>query len=226
MMLSQAKRLTLVEQVAQQIQSKIEKGEWQVGMRIPPEPELMEQLQVSRNTLREAIRALTYAGLLKTRQGDGTYVCSASVLGSVISKMIQRTDVLETLEVRHALEREAAFLAAARRDEEDLKALRDCLDNCKLAATHKNHKDYVMWDVEFHKHVIAASHNHLLENLYTHITDALQSLVMETCDFTNAEYYHDAHERLYQAIAAQDSVLAVEAVHVYIEKARAKITEP
>lgn len=65
---------------------KIENSEWQVGMRIPPEPELMEQLQVSRNTLREAIRALTYAGLLKTRQGDGTYVCSSSVLGSVIKK--------------------------------------------------------------------------------------------------------------------------------------------
>ncbi|MBW7458333.1 GntR family transcriptional regulator, partial [Paenibacillus sepulcri] len=79
-MLQQPTRLTLVEQVARQIEAMIESGDWAVGTRIPAEPELMTQLQVSRNTLREAIRALIHAGLLKTRQGDGTYVSSSSAL--------------------------------------------------------------------------------------------------------------------------------------------------
>ena len=64
----------------------IESGKWGVGMRIPAEPELMNELNVSRNTLREAIRALIHAGLLKTKQGDGTYVCSSSALGAVLKK--------------------------------------------------------------------------------------------------------------------------------------------
>lgn len=80
-MLQKTNRQTLVEQVALQMESLIESGEWGVGMRIPAEPELMTELNVSRNTLREAIRALIHAGLLKTKQGDGTYVCSSSALG-------------------------------------------------------------------------------------------------------------------------------------------------
>ncbi|WP_340025764.1 FCD domain-containing protein [Paenibacillus sp. FSL K6-1096] len=218
-MLAQTQRLTLVEQVAYQIQEKIESSEWQVGTRIPPEPELMEQLQVSRNTLREAIRALTYAGLLKTRQGDGTYVCSSSVLGSVISKVIQHTDRLESLEVRYALEREAAALAALRRGEEDLEAIRTCLDQCRQAAARQDIQAYAHWDVEFHKTVIAASHNQLMANLYNHISEALQNMVLDMKYFKHADFYLDSHALLYQAIANQDSHQAEEAVRLYIEKA-------
>lgn len=222
-MLTQTQRLTLVEQVASQIQGKIENNEWQVGMRIPPEPELMEQLQVSRNTLREAIRALTYAGLLRTRQGDGTYVCSSSVLGAVIEKVIQHTDRLESLEVRYAMEREAATLATLRRSEEDLEAIRSCLEQCRQAASQQDLKAYAHWDVEFHKMVIAASHNQLMSNLYNHISEALQNTILETTDFKNVAFYHDSHELLYQAIVNQDCHQAEEAVRSYIEKARATL---
>ncbi|NQX44746.1 FadR family transcriptional regulator [Paenibacillus tritici] len=221
-MLTQTQRLTLVEQVAYQIQGKIENSEWPIGMRIPPEPELMQQLQVSRNTLREAIRALTYAGLLKTRQGDGTYVCSSSVLESVIKKVIQHTDQLESLEVRYALEREAAALAALRRSEEDLEALRTCLDQCRQAASQQDLKAYAHWDVEFHKMVIAASHNQLMANLYNHISEALQNMVLETKNFKDVAAYLDSHDLLYQAIANQDGHQAEEAVRVYIEQALAE----
>ncbi|WP_270169210.1 FadR/GntR family transcriptional regulator [Paenibacillus sp. SYP-B4298] len=223
-MLIQTQRLTLVEQVACQIQAKIENNEWQVGMRIPPEPELMAQLQVSRNTLREAIRALTYAGLLKTRQGDGTYVCSSSVLGAVIEKVIQHTDRLESLEVRYALEREAAILAAARRRDEDLDALRTCLEQCRQAADLQDLKAYAHWDVAFHKSVIAASHNTLMSSLYNHISEALQHTILETTDLNNEKIYYDTHTRLYQAIVEQNGQKAEEAVRAYIEQARASLS--
>ncbi len=61
-------RVSLVEQVVMQIESLIEKGHWEIGDKLPPELELMEEFDVSRNTLREAIRALVHAGLLETRQ--------------------------------------------------------------------------------------------------------------------------------------------------------------
>lgn len=68
-MLEKPKKLTLVEQVADQLQTLIESGQWPVGTRIPPEPELSEALGVSRNTIREAVRAMVHAGLLQTKQG-------------------------------------------------------------------------------------------------------------------------------------------------------------
>ncbi|MHA7582970.1 FadR/GntR family transcriptional regulator [Paenibacillus vandeheii] len=90
-------------------------------MRIPAEPELMVELNVSRNTLREAIRV--HAGLLKTKQGDGTYVCSLSILRVVLHKRIMRSDTMHTMEVWHELEREGAHLAAQRRTNDEAREL-------------------------------------------------------------------------------------------------------
>lgn len=79
-MIRKTNRTHLVEQVASQIEELIEAGYWSVGDRIPSEMELIEKFDVSRNTLREAIRALVHAGLLETKQGSGTIVRSANSL--------------------------------------------------------------------------------------------------------------------------------------------------
>lgn len=114
-----------------QIENMIESGLWKVGEKIPAEPELMNKFDVSRNTLREAIQSLVHVGMLETRQGIGTIVKSNSNLGMALEKKIQKSDLLETLEVRLALEREAAQLAAERRDVEDLEQIETCLKNVR-----------------------------------------------------------------------------------------------
>src|SRR5699024_2510610 len=119
-MFKKANRMSLVEQVVSQIEHLIESGHWSVGDRLPPEMELMKEFDVSRNTLREAIRALVHAGLLETKQGSGTIVKSTSALGVALHRQVEKSNLYETLEVRLALEREAAQLAALRRNEEDL----------------------------------------------------------------------------------------------------------
>ena len=58
----------------EQIRQRIDAGHWPLGQRLPPEPELAELLGMSRNTVREAVRVLTFSGVLEVRQGDGTYV--------------------------------------------------------------------------------------------------------------------------------------------------------
>lgn len=67
-------RLSLVDSAVAELRSAVARGEWPVGERIPTEPRLSEQFGVGRNTVREAVRVLVHAGLLETRQGDGTYV--------------------------------------------------------------------------------------------------------------------------------------------------------
>src|SRR5690625_1924353 len=126
-MIQKTNRMSLVEQVASQMEQLIESGHWTIEERIPPEMELVEKFDVSRNTLREAIRALVHAGLLETRQGSGTIVRSANSLGAALRRYIKKTALLETLDVRLALEKQAAQLAAEHRTEADLLALEECI---------------------------------------------------------------------------------------------------
>src|SRR5439155_11390951 len=111
----------------------IASGEWGPGTRLPREADLAAQLGLSRNSLREAVRALSLARILEVRQGDGTYVSSleASELlepTSLATNLLQGRTVLELFEVRRMLEPEAAALAALRADDNTKAALRHQLD--------------------------------------------------------------------------------------------------
>ncbi|RAV06281.1 FadR/GntR family transcriptional regulator [Paenibacillus sp. YN15] len=215
-MLQKTNRLTLVEQVALQIESMIESGKWAVGMRIPAEPELMVELNVSRNTLREAIRALIHAGLLKTKQGDGTYVCSSSALGAVLQKRIVRTDTMDTLEVRHALEREGAYLAAQRRTEDEAQELLLQLGRWEAAAKLGDLDAFVPEDIRLHQIILRASRNNILIELYDHIVEALHDSIASLTRNEVKTGFIEIHRQLVEGIVAQDSNQAVAAVQRYI----------
>src|SRR5215470_18915850 len=104
MPLRSTERTALVPQVIEQLQSQITSGEWAVGSRIPPEPDLAAALGVGRNTLREAVLALVHAGMLERRQGSGTYVIAATELSSTVARHVADAGVDEVLEVRRAFE--------------------------------------------------------------------------------------------------------------------------
>ncbi|BFO20338.1 hypothetical protein SHKM778_67260 [Streptomyces sp. KM77-8] len=92
MSLSHPRRAALSEQVIAALRAEITSGEWPVGSRIPTEPELVEQLGVARNTVREAVRALAHNGLLDIRQGSGTYVVATSELAGVMQRRFAGAD--------------------------------------------------------------------------------------------------------------------------------------
>ncbi|MFE4569549.1 FadR/GntR family transcriptional regulator [Paenibacillus chitinolyticus] len=220
-MLEKPKKLTLVEQVADQLQTLIESGQWPVGTRIPPEPELSETLGVSRNTIREAVRAMVHAGLLQTKQGDGTYVCSSSVLGVVLQKRVRQSTLAETLEVRQALEREAARLAAKRRTDEDIDSLKLHLDACVAAEESGDMEAYSGADIRLHQAVVTAAHNELFSELYAHMTEALDHSVRSLSGLIpEIELYRRSHAKMIDAIIRQDVEEAAEAVHEYISHSR------
>lgn len=92
MALTSPRRSALSDQVIAQLRNQITSGEWPVGSRIPTEPELVEQLGVARNTVREAVRALAHNGLLDIRQGSGTYVIATSELAGVMHRRFAAAD--------------------------------------------------------------------------------------------------------------------------------------
>ncbi|OMP66457.1 FadR/GntR family transcriptional regulator [Domibacillus epiphyticus] len=194
-----AKRSSLVEQVVLQIETFIESKTWPVGMRIPPEMELMEQFGVSRNTLREAIQALVHAGLLQTKQGSGTYIRSTTALGASFQQRLETSTLFETLEVRHALEREAAWLAAERHTEEEMVLIQTRLNECKEAI---DLHAFAEADIALHHAIVRASHNRILIDLYARLADSLHASVHDLTDMNGYPNVDPgAHEKLVQAIS-------------------------
>ena len=212
MAIQKINRSTLVGQVTAQIENMIESGLWKVGEKIPAEPELMNKFDVSRNTLREAIQSLVHVG---------TIVKSNSNLAMALEKKIQKSDLLETLEVRLALEREAAQLAAERRDVEDLEQIETCLKKCKIAAENNDSLQFIKMDIDFHKAIVQATHNKMFIELYEHITDSLQNSVDKVMEIKNTtSFENEIHYSLLEAIKTGDTQLAVESVNEYLNKAK------
>src|SRR6478736_2775198 len=112
MALTSTRRSALADQVIAQLRNQITTGEWPVGSRIPTETQLVEQLGVARNTVREAVRALAHNGLLDIRQGSGTYVLATSELAGVMHRRFADADQDQVAELRSTLETSAAGFAA------------------------------------------------------------------------------------------------------------------
>lgn len=202
-----------MEQVAEQMEQLIEQGQWKVGEKLPPEMELMDKFGVSRNTLREAIRALVHAGLLETKQGSGTLVRSTSVLGAALKRHVKKSTMMETLEVRFALEKQAAKMAAERRTEGDLAKLEASVSETKVASEKEDIDQFITSDIEFHKAIVQASGNQLLIDLYEHMTDLLYSFVHDLAMQPSFQLEQGLHLNLLDAIQKQDQASAA----MYVE---------
>jgi DNA-binding FadR family transcriptional regulator len=207
MPLAQVPKSTLVETVIARLEELITSGEWPVGFRVPPEPKLVRALGVSRNTVREAVRALVHAGLLDPRPGDGTYVRADTGLDAALERAARRWGALEALEVRNMLERDAARLAAQRRDEADLEAIDAALRGRADAAPATDEQAYLDADASFHQAVVAATHNRVLIELYSHLADPLRAALTEIIRVSD-DHLDEAHLSVARAIRDGDPVAA------------------
>jgi DNA-binding FadR family transcriptional regulator len=207
------------DEVMAQLEGLIARGRWPVGTKIPAEPELVAALGVGRNTVREAVRALEHAGLLEPRRGDGTYVRATSDLGAAFLRRARRSTVLDVLDVRAGLERDAAAAAAQRRTDADITAIR-----AALAARNSAGEDrsaFVAADLAFHRAVIAATGNPVLVDLYAGLTEAVQRSVAEVDELDDAPASFPGHDELADAIEAGDPDAARAAADSYLAAARA-----
>lgn len=121
-----------IETTIDKIKQMLIDGQLRPGDKLPVEKDLASLLGVSRNTLREAVRALSSLKVLQTRQGDGTYVTSLQpglLLDGVafVADLHREDGELQFLHVRRLLEPEATALAVSRLTDADLAALSDLL---------------------------------------------------------------------------------------------------
>lgn len=205
-------RRSLVEQVADMLRERIASGEWLTDSRIPTEPELVALCGASRNTVREAVRALTFSGVLETRQGDGTYVRSR-VDPSATMRALGKASLREHLELRSLLEVEAARLAAVRHKPADLLELRSLLAaRGDRAQGEPSLAGFIERDLRFHRKIAQMSGNASLAVLYEFFAVSIgQHLAYTLLDAEQPEPGHAEHAAVVEAIASGDSERAAEA---------------
>ncbi|MFB8758014.1 FadR/GntR family transcriptional regulator [Streptomyces nigra] len=159
--------MAVTDEAIEKIKGMIVSGALRPGDRLPKESELAAGLGLSRNSLREAVRALSLIRVLDVRQGDGTYVTSLDpqLLLEALSFVVDfhRDDtVLEFLAVRRILEPAATAMAAARIGERQLDALAERLDRLGDAPSVE---ELVASDLEFHRAIVAGAGNSVLCSL-------------------------------------------------------------
>lgn len=211
------------ELVVAHMHELVRSGEWPVGERIPAEPDLVERFGVGRNTIREAVRALEHVGMLAPRRGDGTYVRSTNPYAAVIEHSAT-TELLDLLQVRRALESEAAAGAARTATATARRRVRKLLHEAENALATGDSDRYDAADIDFHAGVVAASGNKLLIEIYAGVVEAMRRSHAEvTGAVRNAETHPVGHRDLVDAIEQGDADAARAAVHAYLAEAEREV---
>jgi GntR family transcriptional regulator, transcriptional repressor for pyruvate dehydrogenase complex len=161
-----------IETTIDKIKRMLVDGELRPGDKLPVEKDLAASLGVSRNTLREAVRALTSLKVLQTRQGDGTYVTSlqpALLLDGMgfVADLHRQDGELHFLHVRRLLEPEATALAVGRLSDADLAALAGLLAEADAIVRAKtiDHEGLMVNDRAFHTLITSRCGNPVLAAL-------------------------------------------------------------
>ncbi len=206
---------TVIEIVARRIEALVRSGELTRGSRLPSEPKLAAMLQVSRGSLREALKGLVFLGLLKARAGDGTYLQPS--LTSMASRHLQwmlllnEIRYLELYELRELLEPAAAGFAARRASREDLDIMRSALDGMKQSI--HDPKAFIGYEMDFHGAITSASKNGALQStmqmMYGALTEGRHRVLPLVSDLAE---HCSRHERIFQLISQGDATGARRAV--------------
>lgn len=208
---------TLAREVAEKIEKRIVVGWFKPGQQIPPEQELMRQFDVSRSTLREAIKVLVSKGILEIRRGTGTFVCmlpgvSDDPLGLAFLPEESLNGYL--FEARRIFEPEISRLAASRATDEEIEALGAIADEIEAMDGRLRGEDtpeeiileIAEKDTEFHTRLCAMCRNPVLDRLVPIIIQSvLKSYVISTF---RSRLSHSprisTHKKIYYALKARN----------------------
>ncbi len=212
--------IPVTDQAIAKIKELIVDGEFTAGTKLPREQDLAARLGISRNSLREAVRALTLIGVLDTRVGDGTYVTSLDAdmlltgLG-FIGDLLEGETLLEVHQVRRILEPAATALAATRMTGADFAALEACLQRMDLAETTQQ---FIDADNAFHRIITSAADNATLASLVQSLSGGMIRARMwrTITDHDAVELTKQRHRDIYAALRAgnPEQASAADLVHL------------
>ncbi|HEY7494394.1 MAG TPA: FadR/GntR family transcriptional regulator [Candidatus Tectomicrobia bacterium] len=217
-MLPSSKRIRIYETIVAQLSQLIQAGVLRPGERLPPERELATRLQVSRASVREALRSLELQGLLSSRQGSGTFIAAVSQdeLLRAFARLTEEGQTLrEIFELRFLLEPPIAARAARRATPPDI---------ARLEATLKTQEQQIHLgqsgveaDVTFHAALAQATHNGALLRLGASLMEVLapsRDTHLQTPERSRLSLL--SHRRILEAIRAGSTAQARKAMEDHV----------
>ncbi|MCI5870015.1 MAG: FadR family transcriptional regulator [Dorea sp.] len=221
------KSVSITNQVVEYLKENIESGDWVVGEKIPSENKLVEELGVSRSSIRTAVQYLIGLGVLKSYQGKGTYLVNSQVENwdETENKITSEDckDIRQVLEFRKILEPGACRLAVGNCTDETIAALETYLEQMKIFQGDR--EKFVRADLKFHEVICRTSGNSLLEK-------SLHKVFVETRknhEQMNELFGYDSgifhHAAILEAFRNADGQSAYDSMEQHLKEALGKIPQ-
>lgn len=219
------KRESTLEVIVQQIKNQIKKGSLKPGEKLPSERELASLLGVSRASVREAIKALSFSGYLEVIQGKGTYILEiATQYDEIVNFFSEFSNYsLDSLmEARIMLEGEFARLAAVNASQEEIEVIERVVNEI---CNSKDTNTFFVKDLQLHLTIAKATHNPIMNGLMKIIVEMLYKethKIIEISENTRENTIKTTRDLL-QAIKQRDAEKAKELMSEHIRNIRVSL---
>lgn len=207
------KRRSLSEQVVDSVMNYIKENNLQPGDQLPTESEFAEIFQVSRTSIREAMKALSINGVFKSIAGKGTFLQPKAMTMEMgndgVLQMEARATITEIMEVRTPLEIKAIELAAERGTDSEIDELENITKHYRDSV--EQDAGWTEWGSRFHAQLAAMSKNPLLISMLQLLSDMVDRYRDNLAVFyEDKTLYIDSHRKLCAALRAHDASAAKE----------------
>ena len=209
-------RSRLYEDVGERLGALVRESEMAPGDRFPTERELAHSLRVSRTSVRQSFVVLQALGFVEVRHGEGIFLRQARGFGESLTRLLERRGRLpDVLEAREALEVKVAELAATRRSDEDLKAIKAALG--RMEKEIRAGDLGTEGDAEFHHAIALAARNEVLLRLIDAMADPIRESRVESLSEPGRPLRSlEVQRRILVAIEAGSAKRAGDAMRVHL----------
>lgn len=203
------KRNTISTDIAELITNLILRGEIKPGDKLPTEVEFTQQLGIGRNSFREAVKMLTFVGILEIRRGEGTFVSkklSSPIINPLLMSLVfEEKTAEELIQLRLLLDIAVISTIINNLTEEGVTQLEDANDAMLAVAKNPDYdKDLLLnLDIQFHKVYHSLTRNRLLVKIYETIYMLFLSSVKESLN-NDPEFAYNSHKGLIEALKEKD----------------------
>ena len=222
-MFREIKPTKVFEQVIEQIKEIIQNGELRCGDQLPSERDLCEQLNVSRTSIREALRSLEMLGIIECRQGEGNFIKESfedSLLEPIsMTFMLHGSKTNEILEWRKIIEPETAALAAKNISDAELQEIKELMS---LLNREDDSAKSAEIDKKIHYKMVQASGNDLITNVMYAVSNLIDRYIEDVVSNLfqspeNRNIVKEQHEAVVRAIEAHDALKAAAAMRKHLD---------
>lgn len=216
------RRRSLVDEVVERLRAQIDETALSPGDRLPTEAQLVLELGVSRNALREAIGRLETVGLICVRHGQGMFIGDREALSGCTELFrsaiaMSGTDLTDLAELRCVIEIHAARRAAELAGPEQVAELLEALE--RLGCDSQSHEEAIRTDLEFHRKLVEVAGNRLMLNQMTILGKMLLSaILLATEKPRDFRMNLEIHRRIWEAVRDGDPDAAEKAMREHMKR--------